>query len=121
LAAEETEPNDAFADATPIPLDSEVRAYLVEGHDVDIFRFETGDGYRNVLDITLENAGSFAPDVTLYDHLRERVENEYSITPGAGVVLQLSARPSSTYFVHIRDLDGFAGRSGDYTLAIRNR
>jgi len=116
---EEREPNDDFAAAGAIPVDGSVRAFLSDGGDVDVFSFSTGETSRNVLLIRLTNEGTFAPDVFVYDGLKNQLENKYSITQGADVEIELSARPSSTYYVKVNDLDGFADRRGDYQLAVR--
>ena len=119
--AEEQEPNGKISEATLVSIDTEVKAYLSEGDDVDVFAFETGQGYRNVFEITVSNQGSFAPDVIIFDKTKTRIENKYSITPGADIIIPLSAQPSSKYFVLVKDLDGLAGRLGDYQLAIKSK
>jgi hypothetical protein len=116
----EREPNDDIASATPIATGASVQAYLTEG-DVDVFTFSTGEGFRNVFEIRVTNAGTFAPDVYLYDDLKNQIENEYSITQGADAVIELSAQPGSAYYVSVKDVDGFEGRLGDYRLSVQPR
>ena len=117
---EEQEPNERLSEATPISVDTKVMAYLSEGNDVDVFAFKTGPGYRNVFEITLSNQGSFAPDIMIFDKMKNRIENKYSITVGADMIIPLSAQPSSRYFILVKDMDGFAGRLGDYQLVVKS-
>ncbi len=118
---EEKEPNEHFSEATFISVDTKVNAYLTEGNDIDVFTFETGQGYRNVFEIILNNQGSFAPDIMILDKTKNRIENKYSITPGSDVIIPLSAQPSAKYFVKVKDLDGFTGRLGNYQLTVKTK
>ncbi|HYQ71312.1 MAG TPA: hypothetical protein VET88_05225 [Gammaproteobacteria bacterium] len=117
---EEKEPNENFSEATPISVDTKVNAYLIKGNDIDIFTFQTGQGYRNVFEVTLSNQGSFAPDITIFDTTKNRIDNRFSITPGADIIIPLSAQPSTKYYVKVKDLDGFKGRLGDYQLSVKS-
>ena len=112
----EVEPNNDILNPNLVPLETWIKGTVVEGEDVDYFKFSTPPIYRDTISIEVENRStSLQPWVRLFDQKRSRVDQSYDNTPGANLVYSFSAEPKSVFYFFLR---GNAKSAGDYSVRV---
>ncbi len=110
------EPNHTILEAKPVSLNEPVEAGIMDAHDNDYFRLETGEA-GGTLVVTLENRSTtLEPELHVYNGSKSHVGGAENGTAGADLVYRTKAQPNAKYYVQVRN--DSRGTYGDYTLTV---
>jgi len=110
------EPNQDILNARKISPGAEVKAGIMDKHDVDYYMFEN-TGKKGKLTVKLENrSASLHPKVNIYDGRKAQLSERHSSTGGANLEHSFDAEPGARYFVAVSD--HYRDGAGEYTLTI---
>jgi hypothetical protein len=116
LAFDKYEPNDDIAHASPIRTGSPVRANIMDGGDLDFYRFESsavGD-----MTVNIENTSTtLAPSARVFNESRSDITGwQANQNVGGHLKFSFKAAAKATYFVEMTAHNGSS--SGSYTLTV---
>ena len=113
----ETEPNDATTNATPITLGDTVLAAISSGTDVDYYRVTLTAGTTVIIDVDATSIGSTLDGMAeLFSETGTSLafnDDENGLDP----LIEYSVATTGTYFVKIMPFDVY--ESGSYRLIVR--
>ena len=111
------EPNHTILEAKTISLNDPIEAGIMDAHDNDFYRFETGDAGGAIV-VTLENRSTtLKPSLQFYNGSKSYLGRAHNGTAGADVTYQVNGEPNAKYYVQVRNYD--RGTYGDYTLTVK--
>ncbi len=117
--AREAEPNDTFAQATPVKVDSAVAGTLVSG-DLDYYLFEGRAGQKLTVEVEARRLGvPIVPLVTLFKDQGELIDQDKE-TRGFGEDYRkaFTLPRDGRYFLEVRDLTYGGGTWAHYRLRL---
>ena len=111
------EPNHTILEARPISLNDPVEAGIMDAHDNDYYRVETGDAAGTMV-VTLENRSTtLEPELHFYNGSKSHLGYAENGTAGADLVYRRDVQPNAKYYVQVRN--DSRGTYGDYTLTVK--
>jgi tetratricopeptide (TPR) repeat protein len=110
------EPNDDILDPADIELGKQIIANIMDGDDVDFFRFNTAaTGATVTADIGNRSHQTLQPGVAVFDADKSALPGTWNDTPGANLHHSFHVQPNVAYYIQIY---GRSHSSGDYTLIL---
>ena len=115
-AYDQFEPNNSVLEATPITADSAVSAKIMDGHDADVFRIETGDGVTQMSVRLTNRSTTLRPRLQFYDANKSAFGDHYNTTGGADLSHAIKVQPMSAYYIRVTDY--YTEAPGAYDLQV---
>lgn len=116
---DEFEPNDSIFDAKAMTPAKPIRAGVMDGGDIDFFRFETGEKAGPVTVNLANKSTTLRPYIKVFDAAKNEISNQYSTTGGADLTFNLNAKAKATYYLRIGDYYGKI--DGKYELTVSGK
>ena len=103
-------PRRDFASARPLEMNKPVQGRIVDGSDVDYYRFRSGSGGRFQIHVRTDS-DSLIPALDIYDATKKLIDEKL------GADDTLVAQPSTVYYIQI---SGQRSSTGPYTLIVND-
>lgn len=113
---QESEPNNAFKNASSITLGGAIGGSITQPTDTDYLVFETPPTHRDMLEIRLQNhTDGYRPYLAMYTGQKVNFWKHGANNKGQDVSYRFPAIPNEKYFIHVGQ---WSNTTGQYTLHV---
>ncbi len=116
---DEYEPNDGIFGAHEITSGSAITADIMDKHDVDFFKFTTGNEPVAWIAQIENGTPKLHPRVQIFDSAKTLIGGTQNTTGGGDVSFAFKGKANATYYVLVNDY--YTDGSGAYTLTVKQQ